>query len=29
MYQTNTLHLVDTGFIYAVFKLLSSNQYKM
>jgi len=28
MDQTSTMHSVDTGFIYAVFKLLSSNNTK-
>jgi len=29
MDQTSTIHSVDTGFIYAVFMLLFSKQYKI
>jgi len=29
MNQTSTIHSVDTGFIYAVFKLSFSKQYKI
>jgi len=29
MEQTSTIHSVDTGFIYAVFKLPFSKQYKV
>jgi len=29
MEQTSTIHSVDTGFIYVVFKLSFSKQYKM